>query len=201
MVRLDPASALVTAGLHPQVGAGRLDEAHVGDAVVAGDLERAHPLLGGVGRERAAEHRRVVAHDHALGAGDHPDPDDHPAAEGVVGLVGGQRADLEERAVGVEDVGDPLTDRQLSPGAQAGHALGPATPFGLVEQRLDLGQLLQHVGPVPHELRIAGVEGRPQGRGEERLGHGPRPYAGNLRSCKLSSIDGAGSGPGRPSSR
>ena len=44
------ASPAAVAGLDTQIGAGALDEADVGHAVVAGDLEGAHPLLADIGR-------------------------------------------------------------------------------------------------------------------------------------------------------
>ena len=76
-------------GVHSQVAAGRFDEAHVGEPVVACDLDGTHPLLEGVGVEGAGQNSGVVAHDDALGACDDPNSGDHPAANGVVGFVRG----------------------------------------------------------------------------------------------------------------
>src|SRR5262249_55429769 len=61
-----------------------------------------------------AEVGGVVAEDHALGALDHADAQHHAAANVVVGLVAGQRADLHERAVPVEQQRDAFPDEQLA---------------------------------------------------------------------------------------
>ena len=42
-----------------------------------------------------------------------------------------------------------------------------AAGLGLVEQLVDLGELLEHVGPVLAELFAAGVDLRAQRRGEQ----------------------------------
>ena len=126
-----------------------------------------HPLLAGVRGEGPGQHAGVVAHDHALGAADHADADHHPAAHGVVGLVGGQRADLQERAVGVDDVGDALPDRQLAPAPQAIHRGRPSAGLGLVEKLLDLRELFQHVVAVLAERLTARVHCRRQ-RGRQQ---------------------------------
>ena len=159
--------AAAVAAAEAQVGARGLHEAHIGDVVVAGDLEGPHPLLAGVRGEGSGQHAGVVAHDHALGAADHSDADHHPSAHGVVGPVGGQRADLQERAVGVDHVGDALPDRQLAPRPQSLHRGGPSTGLGLVEQLLDLRELLQHVVAVLAERLAARVHRRRQ-RGRQQ---------------------------------
>ena len=159
------AAAVVSA--EAKVGARGLHEAHIGDVVVAGDLEGTHPLLAGIRREGAGQDAGVVAHDHALGAADHADADHHPAAHGVVGAVGGQRADLQKGAVGVDHVGDALPDGQLAPAPQAFHGSRPAAGVGLVEQLLDLRQLLQHVVAVLAERLAAGAHRRRQRRRQQ----------------------------------
>ena len=106
---------LVTSGGNIEVGTRRLHETDVGDAVVAGDLQGPHPLLDAVGGHGPGLDSGVVAQNDALGVGDHPDAEHEPAAYGVVGVVAGQGADLKERAVGVQDVGDAFPDGHLPP--------------------------------------------------------------------------------------
>jgi len=156
-------------GLHAKVGPGRLDEAHVGDAVVACDLEGPHPLLAGVGGERTAQHRRIIGEDHAFDAGDDADADDRAAANGVVRVVRGERTDLEEGAVRVEDVREALAYGELAALGQTLVVGGASAGFRLVEQPIDLRQLLQHRGPVLDEGVGARIEARSEARGEERL--------------------------------
>jgi len=79
-------------------------------------------LLDRDGVVRAALDRRVVADHHALPAADPADPGDDPGRGDGVGVVGpgpvhpgrGQGAQLEERAAGVEQPVDPVTDQQLA---------------------------------------------------------------------------------------
>ena len=170
--RLAPGS-LAVPGLHPEVGACRLHEAHVGHPVVAGDLDGPHPFLGHVGGHGAAQHGGVVADDDTLHAGDHADADHEATANCVRGVVSGQGADFQERAVGIQHVADAFPDRHLVAGAHAVHGLGAAAGLCLVQQFADDLQVLEHVGPVPGECLGAGVELRRQGRGEELLEHGP----------------------------
>jgi hypothetical protein len=163
---------LVVADVHAQVGARRLDERDVRDPVVARDLERAHPFLARVGRERAAEHGRIVGEDHALGARDHADPRDRAAADRIRRVVGGERTDLEERAVGVECERDPLAHGQLAALREPRVVRGAAARLGLVEQPVDLGELLDHRGAVLGEFGCARVErGAQRGREQGRVLH------------------------------
>jgi len=97
-----------------QVAAGRLDELDVGHPVVPGDLQRAHQLADADHGHRPAEVGGVVADDYALGALDDADAQHHAAADVVIGLVAGQRADLQERAVRIEQQRDAFPDEQLA---------------------------------------------------------------------------------------
>src|SRR5262249_31349148 len=97
-----------------QVAAGRLDELYVGLRVVPGDLQRAHRLADAAQGHAPAEVGGVVADDHALGALHHADAQHHAIADVVVGLVAGQRADFQERAVRVEQQRHAFPDKQLA---------------------------------------------------------------------------------------
>ena len=117
---------LVSFATGTEITTGGLDETDVRDAVVAGDLECPHPLLGGVGRERTGGDRRIVAHDHALDTGDDADAGDHAAAEVVRAAVASQRGDLEEWGVGIEGGGDALADLELATASMTVDRLLPA---------------------------------------------------------------------------
>src|SRR6266480_2667783 len=105
---------LAGAAAAAQVTTGRLDELEVGHPVVPGDLQGAHQLADADHGHGPAEVGRVVADDHALGALDHANAQHHAAADIVVGLVAGQRAELKERAVRVEQQRDAFPDEQLA---------------------------------------------------------------------------------------
>jgi hypothetical protein len=78
---------------------------------------------------------------------------------------------------------DALAHRQLPAFGQARLAGGAAAGLGLVEQRVDLLQLLEHGGAVLRELRCSDVEAGSEGRGEERRLHGAAiPLAFRTRS-------------------
>ena len=127
----------ITAAASPQIRPRRLDKAHVGNSVVPGDFQGAHPLLGHIRGERTPEHRWVVCEDHALHSGDHPDAEHRAAPNHIVRVVPGQRTDLEKGAIGVEHPIDPLANRQFSALGQA-LVVGRATPgLGLVEEFVD----------------------------------------------------------------
>ena len=150
-----------------QVTAGRLDELDVGHPVVPGDLQGAHQLADADHGHGPAEVGRVVADDHALGALDHADAEHHAAADVVVGLVAGQRADLKERAVRIEEQRDALADQQLAAAPVARDGPLPAAERGLPEQPADLAEQAEHPVPVGLERRVAGVDGG----GQYRCGH------------------------------
>ena len=87
-----------------------------GQPVLLGDLLRAQVLLDRQREVGAALHRRVVGDDHALAALDHPDARDD-ACGGRLALVdvpGGQRGQLEEGGVGVDQQVDALPGGELA---------------------------------------------------------------------------------------
>ena len=142
---------LVSFAAGTEIATGGLDETDVRDAVVAGDLECPHPLLGGVGRERTGGDRRIVAHDHALDTGDDADAGDHATAEVVRAAVASQRGDLEERGVGIEGGGDALTDLELAAAPMTIDCLLPAGGGRHLEQLVVDRKQLAHVLPVLEE--------------------------------------------------
>ena len=83
-----------------EVGAARLDELHVRQAVLAGDLEGAQALAHGRRRAGAAAHGGVVAGDDALDALDHTDAGEQAGADREVGAPRRQRRQLEQRRRG-----------------------------------------------------------------------------------------------------
>ena len=101
-----------------------------------------------------------MAADHALDARDDPDAGDEPAAHAEVGAPAGERAQLEEGRVAVEQELDALPDEELAALAVPGHAPLAAARAGQRELRLDLGEEGQHVLPVPAKALGAGVDAR-----------------------------------------
>ena len=72
----------VAVALAAQVGAGGFHELHIGHAVLAGDLQPPHQLLGIEGVERAGPYRRIVAEDDAFDILDDADADHESGADG-----------------------------------------------------------------------------------------------------------------------
>ena len=112
-----------------EVRPARIDEVHARQPVLSRDLLRAKLLLH---RDRvvgAALHRRVVAHHHALDAGDAADAGDEARGRhlAAVHAVGGEQADLEERRARVEEPAHPFAGQELPPIEMAGTGVrGPA---------------------------------------------------------------------------
>ena len=117
-------------GLGGQVGAAGLHQPDQRQPVAAGDLEGAELLAQGVRVHRTAAHGGVVGDDHALHAGHHPDPGDDRGADAELRSPGGERRELEEVRVAVEEELDPLVDEQPSAGAVALDVAGPAAGAG-----------------------------------------------------------------------
>ncbi len=99
-----------------QVGAARVHQVDAGQAVLHGDFLGPQVLLHGHRVIGPALHRGVVADDHAVGARNLADPGDHarPRNLAAVHVPGGQLADLEERAVRVQQALDPVAGQQLA---------------------------------------------------------------------------------------
>src|SRR5262249_27642191 len=119
----------------------------------------------------SAEVGRVVAADHALGAVHHADAQHHAAADVVTGLVAGQRADLQERAVRVEEERDALPDEQLAAAPVALDRPLPAAERRLLEQAADLAEQAEHALAV----RLERLAGRVDAGGQDWCGHPGQP--------------------------
>ena len=108
-----------------------------------------HGLLG------AAAHGRVVGGDQALDALDDADAGDDAGADGVVAAPGGQRRQLQERRVGVEEQLDPLAGQQLAAGVVALDVLLAAAGQRLGVLGLELGELPASIGLRGGRVRVA----------------------------------------------
>ena len=103
-------------GLMRQVRAARIDQIDARQPVLARDVLRAQVLLY---RQRvigAALHRGVVAHDHALAAGDAADARDHPRARHLAFIEVERRklADLQKRGAGIKQPLDAIAGQELA---------------------------------------------------------------------------------------
>src|SRR5262249_58949355 len=93
------------------------------------DLERTVDLFQGDGGDRAAEDGRIVPADDALDTGDHADAGHESASDTEVGTPAGERAQLEEGRIAIEQQLDALADQELASLPLAGPApLPPAAP-------------------------------------------------------------------------
>ncbi len=151
-------------GLGGQVGAARLDQVHHRQPVDPRDLQRAQALAQRVRVHRAAPDGRVVRDDHALDPGNRADAGDHARPDGELGAPRGQRGQLQERAVRVEQQLDPLPGQQPSSVPVPLLVALPATGDGQLElffQVLYEGELRPPVG-------LVGLAGRVDVRGQDR---------------------------------
>ena len=152
--------------LSGEVGATGLGQADVGESVLLGDLEGAQALrharrVGGTALEG-----RVAPGDDALGALDHTDHRHATGGEAVDRAVAGERGELEQRRVDVDEGLDPLSDEQLAAGPVAvGVALAAA-----LEHRGDVGGDLVEERRRPLGVRREFGRARVEARGER--GHG-----------------------------
>ncbi len=145
-------------GLAGQVGAAGFGQVDQGQVVGRGHLLGSQTLGHGGRARRAAPNGGVVGADHAHGALDQADPGDQAAAQGVLGAPPGQRAELQERRVGVHQQVDALAHQQASPLAMSGHVARPAALEQLILGRPHLGQAFEHGGPVGLVIRGAPID-------------------------------------------
>ena len=149
LVEEDPAEVLAVGEdvvLHRQEGAAGVDEVDARQVVVGGDGLRAQVLLDGDRVVGAALDGGVVGDHDAVAAADPADAgDDAGGGHGVVVHAGrGERAELEERAAGVEQPVDPVAHEQLA-------AVGVLGPRRVTAAAPDDGQPRpQVVDDVPH---------------------------------------------------
>ena len=96
--------------------AAAIDQIDAGQAILFGHLLRAHVLLDGLVKERAALHGRVVGDDHARHAAHHADAgDDAGRRDFAVVLAPGRKGrQLKKRAVVVDQEIDALAREQLA---------------------------------------------------------------------------------------
>ncbi len=94
--------------------------------VLEGDLLRTKVLLHGDREVGPSLHRRVVRHDHDVAPGDPADPRDEPRSRRLPleHPVAGERRELEDRGVGVEEPLDPAANGELPELGLAGGPLG-----------------------------------------------------------------------------
>ena len=97
-------------GLERQERPARVDQVDAGQPVLGGDFLGPEVLLDREGVVRAALHGGVVGHDGALAALDRADARDHARGRRVaaVAVPGGERPELEEGGVRVEQALEPF---------------------------------------------------------------------------------------------
>ena len=142
-----------------QVGAAGIHQVDAGQVVLAGDLLRPQVLLDRQRVVGAALHRGVVAHHHALDAGDPADAGDDAGARRlvVVHAVGGHGREFQEGRPGVEQPLHPLARQQFATGLLAGIGFGAAAERGLGHLGAQvIDQRAQRRG-VGHEGGVAGI--------------------------------------------
>ncbi len=98
--------------LQRQIRTSTVHQMHHRQMVLEGDVVDAQVLLHPQGVPRPAFDRAVVGHDGHLSAVDHADTADNAGAGhlAVVGLVGGQRGELQKRSARVEQQIQPVAD-------------------------------------------------------------------------------------------
>src|SRR5690606_17355039 len=186
-----------------QVGAAGLDQVDQRHPVLLGDLHRPHGLAAGPRVAGAAAHRGVVGDDHALGALDHADAGDDAGADREVAAPGGQRGQLQERRVRVEQQLDPLPGEELATAAVPLDVLLAAAGQRLGVFGVDLGELAEH---RLARLRVAGGGGVQAG---SQYGHGssasgtsrcrPRSHSPSALACGSDRVLPPAPSPSSPS--
>ena len=144
-------------GLIGQVGAARLDQIDQGEAVLHCYVLGAQRLGQRVAVRRPRLAGRIVGGDHALDAGDDPDPGDDVGAQRLVRAPRRQSGQLEKWRVPIEQQFDPLPGQQLAPRTVTGHVLLAPAGARLRQQLLELLEALQHPVPVGDEHVVAPI--------------------------------------------
>ena len=152
--------------LKRQERAAGVDEVDAREPVLRGYLLRAQMLLHGQREVRAALHGRVVRDDHALAALDHADAGHDPCARRltVVELPRGERVQLEERRVRIEEPVDALACGQLAAGPMSLDCLFPAALCDVGHPVAELGNQLRHPRSASVELSRVALDLRRQHR-------------------------------------
>ena len=134
-------------GLHRQEGATRVDQVYARQAVLERDLLRSQMLLDRQRVVRAALDRRVVRDDHTGAPLNDTDPGDDAGRrhDAVVLVPGGERAEFEEGAIGVDKAVDAFACQQLAAGCMlrtsSFGATGDNGRAALRQERNQLGHL------------------------------------------------------------
>lgn len=124
-------------------------------------------------------HRRVVADDHDLAARDAADAGDHARAGDVIVVeaVGGELADFEEGAAGIEQAFDAIAGKQLAAGGVALAGFGVAAEA----RRRDVGAQAVGERAVVRGVTGEGLAVASDGGGERGAGHAGAPAEGARR--------------------
>ena len=141
-----------------QVGAAGLDEVDRRETVLEGDVGRAKGLAQRVRVARPAFHRRIAGADQAFDTADDTDAGDDAGANGVRRAIAGQRTELEERGILVEEQLDALAGEQLAALVVPLGVLPAAAGDRRGMQCVDVGESGQHRIAVGGELGGTSVE-------------------------------------------
>ena len=146
--------------LQRQERAAGVDEVQARQPVLRGDLLGPQVLLHGQREVRPALHGRIVRDDHALRALDHADARDDSRARriAVVEIPGGERVQLEERRVGVDQPVDALPRGELAARAVAFDGLLAAAARDLLRALVQLRDERGHSLVAARELVGAALD-------------------------------------------
>ncbi len=142
-----------------QIGAAGFDQVDQRQPVAQRDLTSAQrfaqrPRVGG-----PAADRRVARGQHAFGALDDPDAGHHAAADSEAGAPGGQRRQLKEWRVRVDEQLDPFPRGQLATAAVPLGVVRPAARHRLRVLGVKLREPREHRRAPGRVLRSANVQG------------------------------------------
>ncbi len=147
--------------LQRQKYAGRVHEVKQRQAIVEGDALGPKDLFDGQREEGAGLDGGVIGHNHRLPAGDSADAGDDArggsAAPFLIHLPGGPQAQLEERALRVDQPGDALPRGQAFFFVLAVDRVGAAALLNTFFLRADLGNEAGKRGDVGHVQAISSV--------------------------------------------
>ena len=179
----DPAGRDEQVGLRRQVGAARLHQVHHRQPVDPGDLQGPQGLAQRVRVHRAAAHGRVVRDDHALDAGDHPDPGHDAGADGEARCPTRPARTAPGTGCPGREQLDPLPDQQPAPVAVPLLVALAAAGDGLLELLAQLVEERELGGPVG----AVGLAVRVDVGGEDRHAVSPPRSTSSARSARRSS--------------
>ena len=170
-------------GLERQERAAGVDEVDARQPVLLGDLLGTEVLLDRDREVRAALHRRVVGDEHALAPLDDADSGDDPGGGRLVVVEPprGERGELEERGVRVDEQVDPLAGGQLPARAVALDRLLASARRDERRPLPQLGDEAAHpLAPLHEEIGVPLDLGGEQHRAQRRRSCGRRRSAFHL---------------------